>query len=107
MKNYEQSGDVLTLTAVAAVQAGDYVVIGGLRGVADADAAIGVDFNLHRTGSYSFTAANADVIAVGDALFWNAANREVTTTAGGNEACGSAVTGKAAATDGSVEVVIV
>ncbi len=52
MKSYIQEGDVVTVTAPADVDSGDFVQVGRIRGVAMTDAASGAKVELRTTGVY-------------------------------------------------------
>ena len=82
MKNYVQPGKALTVTAPAAVTSGQYVVAGAIRGVAAAAAASGEEVELVTEGVFTLPKVAADVIAVGDLVYWDAAAGKVTKTAG-------------------------
>lgn len=91
MKNFIQPGHNITVAAPAAVQSGDGVLIGALFGVANADAASGADVVISTVGVFTLPKTTTDDIAVGAAVYWDAAEAEVTTTAAGNTLIGHAV----------------
>ncbi|GAA0303437.1 DUF2190 family protein [Rhodovulum strictum] len=78
MKNFVQTGDTLTFTAPAPVVSGQGVTMGALFGVATTSAAAGVPFEAALSGVYVLPKA-ADNIAAGAALYWDAAEGQVTT----------------------------
>ena len=90
MKNYVSDGENVTVTAPAALNSGDGVLVGSLFGVASCDAASGAAvaivvegvFNLPKVGSQAWTA--------GAKVYWDAANKRCTTVATGNTLIGVA-----------------
>ncbi len=91
MKNFVQLGDVVTVPAPAAVTSGKIVVIGSLVGVAQKAAANGEDLPLLTEGVISYAKVSALAIAVGDKVYYDAANDVVNKTASGNTLVGVAV----------------
>lgn len=91
MKNFVQPGDVVTVPAPAAVTSGKLVVIGSLVGAAQKSVAIGEDLPLLTEGVISYAKVSALAIAVGDKLYYDAANDVVNKTASGNTLVGVAV----------------
>ena len=105
MKNYVQKGENITVTAPAATTSGEGVLIGNLFGIAAGDAAIGEDLDLVTVGVFAMPKVSTDVLAVGDLVYWDAANSLVTAddATGANAEIGLAVTA-AANPSGSVNV---
>lgn len=99
-------GNVLLMTALVATLVGDVVVFAGSIGMAQTDGEIGDAISVDTVGVYEFTGANADVIAVGDAIYWDATAGEATTVSTANTLMGTAWSTKPATTDGVVEVKI-
>ena len=95
MKNYVQRGDTLDIVAAAAVSSGDVVIAGSIIGVANVDAEIGESFALDVVGVFTLPKTSALAIAVGDVLYYDAANSVVNKTASGNTKIGVAVTAAA------------
>lgn len=92
MKTYTQRGDTLTLTPAAAVASGiGYLFGAGLFGVATADVAISTAGEFQTEGVVTIGKTSALAIAVGDRLFWDAANKVVNKTALGQQCVGVAV----------------
>ena len=91
MKNFVQPGDVLTMTATAAVGSGDGVQIGSVFGVALTDAAIGEDVALSVVGVFELPKTAADDIAVGEKVYWDAGTAEVTDSDAAGDLIGVAV----------------
>lgn len=95
MKNHIQSGNILTLTAPAALVAGNIAVIGSLFGVVASSVQSGQQVDLYTQGVYAFNKVGALAIAVGDKVYWDSATSLVTKTASGNTYIGVAVTAAA------------
>jgi predicted RecA/RadA family phage recombinase len=89
MKNYIQTGDIVTVTAPANVAAGDLVEVGKLVGVAVADAASGKPVNIKTSGVFTVKKVSAQAWTVGAALY--VADGEATTTASTNTFIGHAL----------------
>ncbi|MGA3769663.1 DUF2190 family protein [Ralstonia pseudosolanacearum] len=96
MKNYVQQGDTLTLTAPYAVNAGDAVLVGKIFGVAIASIAAGADGEFVTEGVFDLPALGTDTPAQGAVLYWDSANKRLTTTATSNTRVGVATAAKAA-----------
>lgn len=75
--NYLQKGDVLTLTAPADVSSGGVVNVGDFVGVAQSDALTGAEVEVGVVGVYELPVASALEVAVGDLLYWDAADGEL------------------------------
>lgn len=69
MKNYVQSGDVVTVTAPVAVASGGFLSIGELSGFAQADAAQGADVALATRGVFDAAIDNAAIPSTGSPIF--------------------------------------
>lgn len=104
MKNYVQTGDILTLSAPADVSSGGIVVVGTLVGVAQVDAVAGDPVAVVRRGVFAdLPKKTGEAWAVGDKLYWNATDGHMTKTATGAVLVGCAVaTVVAAGETGSV-----
>ncbi|MGV8832544.1 MAG: DUF2190 family protein [Devosia sp.] len=87
--NFIQTGDIIEITAAAAVSSGDGVLIGTLFGVAVADAAIGAQVNLNTTGVWTLPKTSAQAWTVGAAIYWD--GTACTTTVSTNVLIGKAV----------------
>lgn len=92
MRNFIQTGNVLTVTAPAAVASGAGVKVGFLFGIAATDAASGADVEIAVEGVYELSKVTTDAFAVGDRAYWNDTSKLVTSTASGNTLIGQAVT---------------
>lgn len=86
MKNYIQPGGTITVAAPSGgVVSGQAVVIGKLRGFANATAAEGDDVAISRTGVFETDIkATGTAWAVGDAVYLKADGTEFNKTASGN-----------------------
>ena len=88
MKNFIQSGNVLTFTAAASVASGDGVLQGALFGVASTDAETGEDFEAALTGVFELPKASG-ALTQGQKAYWSTSNGNVTGTASGNTLIGA------------------
>lgn len=97
MKNYKQRGEVLDFVVPAAgVKSGDLVIAGALVGVAVCDGVKDDVVAVNLTGVYELLKANV-AITQGAAVYWDATNKNVTTTAAGNTLIGNAMNAEIAA----------
>lgn len=102
MRNKIQEGNVLALTTpTGGVSSGQAKLFGALLGVAVADYAETVVGQYAVRGVFSITKLTTDVVAEGDALFWDNTNALLTVTASGNTKVGYAA---AAAGNGATTV---
>jgi predicted RecA/RadA family phage recombinase len=90
MKNFVQRGDALTLTAPAAVAAGDVVVVGDLVGIAATDAALGEEVECDLVGVFSIKKKTGEAFGQGAPIYWDAAAARATVTETGNDRLGTA-----------------
>ena len=102
------NGESLNYPVNSAVTSGDFVVLGGIVGVAETDAALAADSNYYATLRHIgvFTGTTAEAVAVGDALYLASAatyGTALTTTVGSNELVGYAIEAKGAVA-GNVKV---
>lgn len=91
MKNYVQSGDVVTVPAPAAVASGAGVLVGTLFGVAQTDADSGASVAIATSGVFDLVKVGSQAWTVGAAIYWDAANARCTTASSGNTLIGKAV----------------
>jgi Uncharacterized conserved protein len=63
MKNYIQDGDIITVTAPAAVASGDFVQVGRIRGIAVTSAASGVQVELRTKGVFDIPKTGTEAFA--------------------------------------------
>lgn len=103
MNNYVQKGCVISVTAPADVSAGDPVIVGSLFGIATRDALTGASVDIQCDGVVTITGDSGISFAVGDRVFWDAANSWVDKTATAQLCVGVAVSAKGA-TAGTVNV---
>ena len=92
----------------SAVAVGDFVVLGGIVGVAER-VTVGDDSNTYATLRHEgvFTGTITGTVAIGDALYLNSAatyGQTLTKTAAGNKLVGYAYAAKASSGAGSVAV---
>lgn len=95
------NGESLAYPVNSAVASGDFVVLGGIVGVAETDAKLGDDSSYYSTLRHIgvFRGTTADAVSVGDAIYLASAatyGTALTTTAGGNELVGYAIKAKGA-----------
>lgn len=88
MKNFVQDGDVITVTAPAALASGDGVLVGSLFGVATNAAANGASVEVITEGVVTITALGTDTGTVGTKMYWDNTNKRLTSTASGNSLVG-------------------
>lgn len=92
MKNFNQDGDILTLTPAAAVASGVGYLFGtSLFGVATGDVAISTAGEFKTRGVVQIAKTSALAISVGDRLFWDATNKCVNKTLTAQQCVGIAV----------------
>jgi len=104
MKNYVQPGNTLTVPAPSGgVTAGQPVAIGSLRGIASTSAGENEDVAISRVGVFEVVKATGAAWAVGDKLYYSAANSNFTKTATDNVLFGFAA---AAAASGAASGLI-
>lgn len=88
MKNYVQSGDLITVTAPNAVSSGQGVLVGSLFGVATCDAANGASVDIMTEGVFDITALTSDTGTVGAKMYWDNTAKRLTTTSTSNTLVG-------------------
>lgn len=106
MATYVNKGETVTVTATENIAYGDVVAFATRIGVALENIPIGASGTVGIAGVYEIQAKASDKVAVGDAVYWNKTNKEITITSDGNTPAGIAVNDKAAAIAGVVEVKI-
>lgn len=90
MKNvYQAVGCTIEYTAGATIASGDGVLVGGILGVAVNSMVSGDVGTLAVEGVYSLPKATG-AISQGAKVYWDNSAKNVTTTSGGNTACGFA-----------------
>ncbi len=98
-----QEGDVIDIVAGADLTGGVAIAFGTRGGVVLGDTLTGETAALQVEGVFRFTGTTADTIALGDTLGYTISSDEVTTGAG-DFIIGKAVTQKAGAVAGTVDV---
>lgn len=89
MKNFTQTGDIVTVTAPANVSAGELVAVGGLVGVAVTDALSGAPVEIKTSGVFELAKTSAQAWAsVGLTIYRDASTGLATTTASTNPPIG-------------------
>jgi len=102
-----QEGNTLDYTAASTIANGDVIAFSAGRiGVARDDAIADGVIAVAVTGVWAIDCTTADVVAFGDKLYFDSTTRKLTTTVGSNTEAGMAVTAKAAAAAGTVNVLI-
>lgn len=102
-----QEGDVIDYTLTSAVDVGDVVPLGtSMIGIAVNSGLTGEVIGLAIEDVYEINATTADVIAIGDVVYFDTATRAITTVSAGKIRSGRAVSKKAAAVAGTVFVKI-
>jgi predicted RecA/RadA family phage recombinase len=90
MQNYICEGETIEVTAGGAIASGDPVLSGSIFGIATNSAASGDVVAVRRKGVYTLAKATGTAWSIGDKLFWDAAEAELTKTALGNTPAGFA-----------------
>lgn len=103
MKNFVQKGDVIDVTAPAAVSSGDLVVVGSFAGVAQTDAASGDKVPCVCEGVFTLTKLSATTFAEGDLVYSAAGVGNNVTATNTDQKVGVVVN---AAVTGSTDVVV-
>lgn len=103
----KQEGRYIDVTLTEDVSVGDVVPFGtGMIGIATISGLTGEVIAVDTEGVYTINGATADAIALGDLVYFDVTNREITTTATANVRAGRAVSIKAGSTAGTVDVKI-
>lgn len=89
-RNYNQPGNVWTHTAGSNLTSGQPVLMGDVLGVALSAIANGAKGSVAVSGTFTITKLTTDVVAQGAALYWDAGNSRLTTTASTNKLAGYA-----------------
>jgi predicted RecA/RadA family phage recombinase len=93
MKNFIQPGEVVGVTAPAAVASGAGVLVGSLFGLATTDAASGAPVEIATRGVFDMAKVSAQAWTVGARIYWDDSTKLATTTAasGANKLIGVAL----------------
>lgn len=97
-RNFVQPGNTLTIPSPAAVQSGGVVVAGSIVGIAQGDAAADEPCDVSVSGVWELPKVGGDGVALGTAVYWDAAAELVTIDAdeGANPKLGVAIEAAAA-----------
>lgn len=101
MKNFKHNGKTLNFTASAALTSGQLLAIGLLVGIVAGAYANGDEGVLNLEGVYEVPCKSTDVVAVGDQLYFDESEGELTKTSTDNIAAGKAMS---ASPDGTTVV---
>ena len=92
MKNFVQHGDMITITASAAIKSGDLVRVNSLIGVAAQDGASGDKVEIKTAGVFDLAKTSAQAWSAGNPIYAVAATNVLTNVPGtGNYLVGVAV----------------
>ena len=94
---YWQRGETLDYTPSAAVKNGEIVSLGTRIGVAGSDIPANVQGQIHVVGVFELDKAENEAITMGAAVYYDATNDVITTTATSNVPAGYAAQAAAAA----------
>ncbi|MDK2124153.1 DUF2190 family protein [Parachitinimonas caeni] len=89
-RNFVKSGQVMDVRASSPIRSGEVVVLGKRLGVALGDIAVNQLGAVQMQGVFLLPKNPADAVSQGDLLYWNASNRQLTSTASGNTLAGYA-----------------
>jgi predicted RecA/RadA family phage recombinase len=102
-----QKGEVLDITLTGDKAVGDVIVLGdSMIGVTASAGLSGETIAVEVEKVWTINAKTADAISIGDFLYWDATNKELTTTATDNTKAGVAVSAKGATVAGTVNIKI-
>jgi len=91
MTNYVQEGEVLNHTVSgSAVSSGDVVVLTDIVGVAVTDGAVGAEIGVQVRGVFELAKA-ADTVTIGQKLYYDEDNEQLTTSSQGGSPWGDLV----------------
>jgi predicted RecA/RadA family phage recombinase len=101
-------GNVLIMIALVATAVGDVVEFADSIGIAQTAGEVGESVSVDTVGVYELPSADADAIAVGDVLYWDSANGELTTSdgSGANVRAGVSWSAKAGSATANIGVKI-
>lgn len=91
MKNYQQSGDIITLAAPYDVASGAGCLVGTLFGVAVLAALSGAPVTIKTRDVHVLPKTSAQAWTLGAAIYWDDTNKVCTTASSGNTLIGKAV----------------
>jgi len=90
MKNANQTGDVLTLTAPYTVASGAGMLVGSIFGVATAGASSGATVEAETEGVFELAKVSAQAWSVGQLIYWDDSAKNCTTVSTSNKLIGTA-----------------
>lgn len=99
-----QKADRVQMTLATDVNVGDIVPLGSDRVAVAATTALAGEENVYYVGGVVVEAAAGEAVAIGDVLYWDAANKALTKTATDNTRAGYAVSATSGA--GAVQFVL-
>lgn len=100
---FKKDGDKIDYICIASVSIGEVIPLGTNKiGIASSNGLSGEVIALNVKGIWEINAKTADVISIGDELYWDDVNSELTITDTSNTYAGVATTSKAAAAAGTV-----
>ena len=91
MRNFIQTGDIVTILAPAAVSSGDGVLVGTLFGIAATDAEFGDNVAIKTTGVFTLPKTSTQAWTVGAAIYWDGDECTTADGAGANTLIGKAM----------------
>ena len=91
MKNFIQTGNMITITAATDITSGDGVIVGSLFGVAAADAAAGENVEIGTLGVYELPKLSSAAFDQGDGVAWDSGTGKVVAPATGMFPIGIAI----------------
>ncbi len=75
MKNYKGTGDIVTVAAPEAASSGEFLLKGGIHGVAGIAVDNAANVPLHREGVFTLPKESGTAWVQGDRLFWNTSTK--------------------------------
>jgi predicted RecA/RadA family phage recombinase len=75
MKNYKGTGDIVTVAAPEAAFSGEFLLKGGIHGVAGIAVDNAANVPLHREGVFTLPKESGTAWVQGDRLFWNTSTK--------------------------------
>ncbi|MGB7402696.1 MAG: DUF2190 family protein [Arcobacter sp.] len=100
----KQTGKVIDVTLDSDVSVGDVILFVGMVGVAATSGLTGEVIAVEIEKVWTANAKTADAISIGTELYWDDTNNEFTIASTDNTYAGKAMSIKAAATAGTVDI---
>jgi len=101
----KQNGSILDITLSSDVNVGDIVPLGSsMVSIACSSGLTGEVIAVETEKVWTINAKTADAIEIGDVLYFDDSNRELTVTATSNIKAGIAVSSKSTATAGTIDI---